>query len=196
MQPSDSAAEERYCDARIIDIEYDKQEDRFSDLHQPFRITWSVSYPRWLTEGSVGAIWGIALYGQAEWPGIALAASGVLTETTLTNSGNAITHPQITIACSGSQTAENPTVQRIVDSVVVDEVTRTMTLGNSETLVIDARDLSVLYEGNDAFDSAFDYDHPEFLRLLPGSNTIRVVFANSGDAATVTFKYNDAYYGV
>lgn len=187
---------QRFTWARVNSIQISERYKEFPALNQRVTINWQVSDPRWFQLGTEAWSWGDGTaWGAAAWGGeaAATACSGTQTDFTVSTAGNAETEARITIACGAAQTCENPTVQRLVGGVVVDEVSWTGILGNNETLEINARSLSVKKNGTDAYGTAFAFEHPAWFRILPGTNSIRVIFDNAGDAADVKVRFYNAY---
>lgn len=121
-----------------------------------------------------------------------IPASNTLTLATVPHTGNAITLAKVTVACGVGQTCTNPIIRRFIGGITYDEVHYTGTLTAGQSLVIDARAKSVTKDGVGVY-ADFDAADPDWLRLLPGSNDIRVSFANSTDAATVTLAWLPTY---
>lgn len=198
MQPTDTDAAERWCRARVNAVDWSHNASDVPHRRVRVQVNFQAAYPRWYAEGNEVTRWGDgtgwgsgALWGGG---GTQINASGTLTETTITISGNAVTLPRITIAPGVGQSCENPTVQRLVSGNVEDEVSYTGTVDAGEVLEINAGALSVTLDGVDAYTSAFDYANPAWMRLYNGVNQMRVTFANAGDAAAVTVYYNEAYF--
>lgn len=175
-----------------------------SDLMQPFTLTFLCPDPFWYVEGDpegefdilgIDFYMGVSLLGGSTGGGFSVTATGLLTEATATNSGNAPTVGRISIRCNASQTCENPIVQRIVNGQVYDYVSYQGVLGNNDELVIDSRGASVKLNGEAAYVTGFDFKHPRFMQIEPGDNTIRVIFTNPSDAARVTITFEDAFFG-
>lgn len=197
-QPTNPAEGERFCYARVTTVNAPQAPSQHTDLHQQVTINFEVPNPVWHAAGTLGDLLGVNfILGTSVLGGTPLTinASGTSTEGTATNNGNAATLALLTLTTSASQTCQNPTIQRIVNSAVADEVSYTATIGNSGTLIIDAQSKTVTLNGTSVFNGNFDFLHPSWMRIQPGSNTIRVVFANSGDEATVKVANFDDYYG-
>lgn len=196
IQPTDPDAQERFTWARVQNIQF---VERYRDLPQfnlRATINWQVADPRWFTQGTEAWSWGDGTaWGAAPWGGSATpqACSGTQTDFTITTEGNATTEPRITVSCGAGQTCQNPTVQRLVNGVMVDQVKYEGTLVAGDELLVDCRALRVLLNGTSAYSTAFTFLHPAWFRLEPGANSIRVLLANSGDAASVTLRYFEAF---
>lgn len=196
-QPVDPEATELYCDARINSIDYNENASARPFERLQVTINWQVASPYWLAQGTESATWGggVSWGGGALWGGGAAGqvVSGTQTDFVITPQGNASTFPRIEIATGASETAQNVTVQRLVGSLVVDEVKYTATLNNSQSLLINCRALSVTLDGANAYGDTYDFQNAGWFRLLPGANNIRVVMANASDAATIYFRYLERY---
>lgn len=197
-QPTDATDSSRFCYARITSINIPQSPSIHTDLHQQVQITWEVPNPVWHVGTDFGALLGVDfILGTSLLGGNpdTITASGTSTDATITNNGNAPALAVITLTTGAGQTCEDTTIQRIVGGTVVDEVSYSGTIGNSKALVINAQTKTVTLDAVNSFNSSFDFTHPSWLRILPGDNTIRVVFANGGDEATVKIAYYDNYYG-
>lgn len=202
-QPSDPTMPQLYTWAEA-QVRMPRDLASHSDLFQKFTLTFLCPDPYWYVEGDsengfdvlgVDFYVGVSKLGGETGGGFSIAASGVSSEATATNNGDAPTVGRISILCSSSQSCENPIIQRIRNGQVYDYVSYEGILGNSDSLVIDSRGHSVMLNGASAYGVAFDFKHPRFIKLEPGENLIRVLFANSSDAARVTLTFEDAYYG-
>lgn len=196
MQPEDPDADERYCTARINSIQMSERADNRHDLSQRVSVVWQVPDPRWYTQGTEAWSWGDGtLWSGAPWGGSATAqaCSGTSTDITITTQGNAITYPRLIISCAAGQSAQNPTVQRLVGSgTVADEISYTGSLSAGDSLTINCRKSSVKLGAANAYDD-FSFNYPDWLRLFPGENTLRVTLANSSDACSIRVLYYEAY---
>lgn len=196
MQPTDPAEGERFCWARMNNVHMPKREQDHTDLFQPVTITWQVADPFWYTRNNEAPFWGNFDWGDgSKWGGSATLqdVSGMTTTlATATNEGNAIALPRLTIYVRAGQTCTNPTIQRIVGAAVVDEVAYTGTLSAGDILEINCRGASVRLNLADAYDD-LSYEHPDWMRLLPGENTLRVLLANAGEACKVAARWYDTY---
>lgn len=199
-QPNDQTAATQFCWARIVQSRMERKKSLRddSDLWQEVRLVWNVPDPRWFGGSNAqwqfgdGSDWGDA---GLKWTsgGVDIAASGTVTDDTITMSGNGVAVPTISIAPGALNSCEDPIIQRLVNSVVIDEVSYVGTLGATDTLTINGAMGRVDLNGVSVWGSGFDYTMPDFFRLLPGSNSIRVKFTNGGDAATVKFMFHDVY---
>lgn len=166
---------ERWCWARVENVQLGmKAVDGL--LLQRVRVKFDVPDPFW----------------RHDEENTAQACSGTSTDITVTNSGNAVALARVAVACGAAQTCENPTIKRTVGGVDLDILTYTGTVGNNETLTFDAARKSVDLDDTGVY-ADLTYEHPDWLRLAPGSNTLTVEFENGGDAATVTVYWNDTF---
>lgn len=185
----------RFCTARVRRVMMKQRLGYHTRIHQPVTIEWEVADPRWLVNLSGGSLWGVGEWGSAVWGGAAdtIAASGEVTDTQITYNGNVPAEVTVEIQTGASETCTNPMVQRVVNGRVVEQWRFIETLGNSETLRVDPRRHTVRLNHQVAYDDRFSYLTAGWLSLVPGEQTIRVVFNNSSDAATVKLFYYEAY---
>lgn len=187
----DGSDTEQWCDARINSIQMNEDRAGHSDLWQSVSINWQVPDPAWYAQGTEAWAWGDGTqWGNKPWggAGIPIAAAGLSTTHTETVAGNASTWPRILVTPGTGNSCTNPTVERLVDDVVVDSVSYTGTLSDSQTLKVDTRALAVTVGGVDAF-ADFDYLRGGWFELPAGANVIRIRFANVGDVAGVRLRY-------
>ncbi len=197
LQPSDPTGDERWCSARVNNIGTPYSERRQSRIWQRVKLVFQVSDPHWYDVGTESWLWGDGSnWGSVLWGGDApapQAVSGTQTDFTITTAGNATTFPRIIVSCGSGQSAADVSVQRVVQDEVLDEVLYSALLSDGDQLVINCRELAVRLNGSDAYGPEFTFAHASWLRLLPGTNNMRVLMANSADAASLTFKYYEAY---
>lgn len=171
------AGDERWTWAKVNNISMPTQPDVYSDKMVEVTIDWQVTLPRWFSDSEDSP--------QVE------ACSGTDTTFMVANGGNAAAVPIFTIDPSTDLTS-GITIQRLVSAVVVDEIDFDAALLASDVLVIDCKALAVKKNGSDAYGTAFSADHPAWLRLLPGDNTIKVILGG-GESASVTVEWNDTW---
>lgn len=167
-QPQGSA-NERWCYGRIGNISVAKRPANMTDWVQSITVSFQVADPFWYEDEDSQVI----------------NASGTSTQDTITNTGNAVALARLVIEATSGHTATDPIVKRIVSAAAADQVGWTGTLTYGESLEIDAQAKSVELDAVASY-SNFTFDHPDWFRLLPGSNTIQVEFDNAGDEADVT----------
>lgn len=181
----------RWCVARIDDIRAPQSEAGQTAILLRAPVTFEVSDPHWYAQGTEAPAWGYFSWGEASWGGQAVphAVSGTTTDLVETvNGGSVATQARIRITCDTGQTAQNPRVQRRKNGMVVDEVQYTGTLTAGDVLEINSRKKGVYLNGVDGFDD-LTWLHPHWFALEPGDNDLRVILANSGDAASVALLY-------
>jgi hypothetical protein len=193
------SSDTRFCIAKANAISIPQRPAQHSDLWQQVNITWQVDVPFWYVNEYGGAYWGdgeSAWGEEVPWGGspVTQACSGFTTDFTVTNDGNAIAIPRLAIVPSAGQECSNPVFQRLVGGVVEDEVSWTGALDgdDGDSLRINCRASTVLHNLADDYDN-LDFDHPDWLRLKPGSNTIRVKFGDPTDAAAASVWYFHTY---
>lgn len=200
-QPTELTDPTRYCWARVNFISIPQRKDEHTDLFQKVTVTFQVADPHWYV--GTGGPWQIGVgdhtlgeigleIGGGGTP-VTINASGTSSNGTVTNAGNALSIPTISIVCSGSQTFVNPTIRRIKNGKVVDEVAWTGTIQNNGELFISGKTQRITYNSSSVFGANLSYEHPDFVRLEPGANSIYVLSTSAGSAATVTIWYADVY---
>lgn len=171
--------DERWTWARVNNIHLPVGRDVMSNRQNEVTIDWQVALPRWYSTNGDSP--------QVE------ACSGTATTFTVVNNGTAAALAKISIDPGTAISAGGVTVQRLVDSVGIDEVAYAAALLATDALVIDAQTLTVTKNGADAYSNYFSANHPAWMRLLPGDNTIKVVLG-AGETADVTFEWDDCWY--
>jgi hypothetical protein len=193
-QPTEPTDPERFCWALINNIRMAERKEGQTDFRQPVTVDFQVPYPRWeygqylpwtLGDGSKLGDTGLKIGGG----GLEIAASGELTEETVTNLGNAEALVAIAFKPGTHDSCERPTIQRWINNSVVDQVSWTGLVGGDSELFICGKRRLITYNGAGLLYGSFDYEHPDFFRLAPGENTIKIKFLNAIDAATVTLWY-------
>lgn len=200
-QPTDPDDDTRYCYARVNYINLPERKDEHTDLHQKVTVTFQVPDPHWYV--TTGSLWQIGVGGHTigetdltiggGGTPVTINASGLSTTGSVTNNGNAVAIPTIAIRCGASQTFVNPTIRRIKNGEIADEFTYTGTIGNNGEMIITGKTQRAVYNGASILGANFSYEHPDFLRLEPGANDIRVISTDAGSAATVTIWHQDTY---
>ena len=195
-QETDSAQDVKFCFARLTSVDMPQKPGQHSDLQQNFTASWEVPEPIWHTDGTETSVWGEYTWATDKWGGTphSISASGTSTDSIVTYNGNAPALAKVSISCGGAQSAQNPIIRRIISGSAADQMSYAGTLGNNDTLVINPRARSVKLNDSSVLGS-FSFLHPAWLRLYPGSNLIRVIFDNAGDAATVKLSYFENFYG-
>jgi len=192
--PNDTNAAARFTYARIKDIKIEEDLEKNSDLIQRVTITYQCPDPVWYeTDESVG-VWGDFNWGAAFWGSSVppFAASGALTSHNIVYAGSAVAKPKITLQCAGGQTITNPIIRRKINGIIQDTISWTGTLSASEFITIDTKAYSVTKNGVGDY-ANFDYSHPDWFRLVKGTNVIEVILGVS-DACSVSITYLETYY--
>lgn len=195
MQPIDRNMPERWCFARLNNINIPQAAKDQPHKRAQVSLTFQASDPFWYGQGN-SAVWaGGARYGDGtRWSGnVATVVSGVNTILTLNNSGSAYTYVQVAIRPTLGQSCSDPILRRIVDGDIIDEVTYVGTLNALDNLSIDSRRASVRLNHVSAYTSQFHTKTLHFLRLMPGSNTIQIRFGQSTDTANVCIRWLERY---
>lgn len=197
MQPDDRDEAERFCWARLNNIQMPQQEAKFTDVHQTVTLSFQVSDPHWYVPRMEGPLWGTVDWGDgSKWGGDAALQTVSGTSTSLTaasNDGNAIALPRVTFYVAAGQTLVNPRIQRLKNALVVDEIGYEGTLVAGDILEINCREASLLLNKQDAYADRSDFLHPDWLRLEPGSNSLRVLTDSASSAGKVAVRWYDTY---
>lgn len=197
LQPTDSTAGERYCEARINNIEISENVKDMPSRRMRVRINFQVANPVWLAQGTEAPRFdtGVLFDSGAKFGGSAPAnaISGTSTDISIDRPGSAITYPRITVSCDTGETMENIRIQRIVNSTVVETLGYTGTLTAGDSLEIDCRAKSVKLNAVSAYSAAITFTTAAWFSLLPGVQTVRVLCDNAGDAGTIYLRYFEAY---
>lgn len=180
---------ERWCWARVTDIQTPMNVHNVPHRRMKVPITFEVTDPFWLTTGTE-TLWGEFNWGGADWGNGATAETVTASEDlAITVGGNTFTLARISILNDSGADASEIVIQRVVNEVVEDEVGWSGTLADGETLEIDPRRQWVVVNG--ALDmSLFEARQPDWIRLKPGANTLRVTLAGEVD---VTVSYLERY---
>lgn len=198
FQPTDLGMAERWCWCRIKNISIPERRDLNTDIWQRIKLSFHAPTPFWYGPGNCGTIWG----GGWKWGdgtkwggGTPAAVSGILTNTTITASGNAYTYLNVNIRPKTSpvQSVIDPIVRRIVDGQVVDEVRFIGQLNAGDNLFINTAKREVHLNGEKVYDNRFISSGRDWLMLRPGLNNIQIKFGLSTDAAEVNLRYLDRW---
>lgn len=196
-QPTDAGDAERYCFAYVETISIDEDKSKHTDIFQRVKITFVVPSPFW--ESAAYASYTLA-DGKDLNDGLtfangsfAVSASGLLTTTTLTNNGNAPAWCKVAVTCGVGQTCAMPTLQRLKNGAVADEVAYHGVLAAGDEWFVDGKRQFAHLNGVNVIGGLFSYKTIDFLRLAPGANTINIRFSNVGDAATARFWFNHTW---
>jgi hypothetical protein len=193
MQPHNQDSDERWCLARINDISGGQNVRDMPRDRQRMKVTFQVANPFWYTNGNQ-ALWD----GTYDWDGtIDWDGSGLTTVTgsgtlSVTNNGNAYTQGRFVAEVTGAQPFNQLIVRRLVNSAVVDQMVLDVQFVQNDVIEIDPRKQWVLVNGVDQF-ASFSFKHPDWLRLLPGVNSIEVVTDQSTAALSTVIRYFERY---
>ena len=193
FQPTDSNATPRWANCRVNNIDMPEERHKHTDLEQPVKLSFQASDPFWYTAGNQ------KLYDSTySWDSTinwdegsfsTITGSGSLT---VTPSGSATTLGRFVAKVTGALSFNQLVVQRIVNSQVSDQMILQMLLNQNDVLELDPRRQWVTVNGVDRI-ANFDVLFPDWLRLLPGSNTIKVTLDEPTAAISATVFYYDRY---
>lgn len=186
----------RWCRAEVSNIQLSENVRDMPHKRQRVTVNFQTDDPYWYKIGTeAGGLWGDGFWGDGEWGtgGVAQALSGTFNLFTLDNDGTAVTYPRIVISTGAAQTASAIYIQNITGGVLVDAISWTGTIGPNTRLEINCRALSVRLNNSFAYSSLFGFVNPNFFKLLPGENQLRVYMGAASDAATFTFYYFERF---
>jgi len=192
-QPTNPAAAERFCWGRVNNIDDPEQRHKNTDLWQPVRLSFQVPDPYWYTRGNEflwddGNLWDAS---GLTWDGTgALNSITNSGEFTVTYNGSAYTVANILLLKDTSGTANYFKIQRIVNQQIKDEVRWDGALFNGQYLLFDARAHKVMNVGGETTRILLTTKYADWMRLLPGDNTIRVLCEGS---VKVGLRYLERY---
>lgn len=193
FQPTDPAAVQRWCICRLDNIDAPEKRHKHTDLYQPVKLTFQTGEPYWLTVGNQN-LWDSAYSWNSaiNWDGAGfttITGSGLLTAT---NNGNAYTVGRFVGRVTGATAFSQLIVRRLVNGAVIDEMILFLSLVQNDMIEFDPRKQWVLVNGIDQF-ANFIFRHPDWLRLLPGANSIEVITDQAAAQLDVAVRYFERY---
>ena len=186
-----------YNDCKIQNVTIPQSAKSHDDLFIEVGLFFSTENTTWINPGgafSTATYGGGFTYGSGVRYGSnapIYAASGTSTDLSINYSGNATSPCRIVVACGASQVVTTLKIRRLVNSAIRDEVDYPTTLANNDTLTINCVESEITKNGSSAYDTSFDYLHPDWFRLAPGMNDIQVILGDAGDACSVQIEYNE-----
>lgn len=190
------APELRWCEARLNNIDFSQNARNLPHVRQRVTINFQVPSAEWRSIGTESVAWGYFDWGDGtNWGGLPIVqpVTGLSNDFFVNYTGNVTTYPRIQFATGTGQSATNFKLQRIESGIVVDEVSYTGTLAPNKLLEIDTRRRAVTIDAADAYTTAFDYQDAGWMRLVNGTNQLRVTLASPSDAGTIRLRYYEAY---
>lgn len=193
-----SSGANRYCWGILNNAMMPQTKDANSDIYQKVTLYFQVPFPRWIStkytgwkigDGTLITSGGSVKIGSG---GYVVNASGLTTNATLPYDGNAEGIVVAAIEPQAGQSCTNPIIQRLDGNVVVDEVRYTGSLTAGQILVIDPWRESITKQGSAVWNNV-QYMDIAFLRITKAARAFRIKFAAGGNAARVTFYYDDLY---
>jgi len=165
---------ERWCFARISLDDIKEDRAKHTDLQQKVDLTFQTNDPFWNTTGNEGVLWGASTWGGATWDGTVSPTTITTTGTiTVTNNGSAYTQARLVLWNNSGSTITDPVIQRIIAGSPVDLLAYTGSIADGQQLELNPRAHKALLDGVDVV-SNVSFTHPDWLRLVPGSNTLKV----------------------
>lgn len=184
-----SAGAPQFCWAMLNSEALNQDVHNVPHLRQRIPLVFDVPDPFWYAAGSE-RLWGDGgLWNDGGSWGESTTAPAPTTITntgtlSLTVGGTAYTFARLEIANNSGADAGDITIQRIENGAVADQIHWTGTLADGEQLHIDPRSQRVQRgpTGADVI-SLFTAQHPDWMRLLPGTNTLNVFMAGEADVS-------------
>jgi hypothetical protein len=215
VQPADQSLKPVYTFARINNIPMSENAAECIDLHQQVTISFQVADPFWYQDYDATAdTWGVGVWGTAKWGGnfpafglgsayavsgqtwgtgvwgTAKWGAGTQRDLELTNQGNAPALARFIF--TASQTC--PEGLRLENlSSPVDTVSYRGSIAAGQILMMNGGAQSVRLDGSEAYNELWSHKHPNFLRLLPGVNTVRATLPGGG-GGTLRVIYAHTWY--
>ncbi len=170
---------EQFCFARVTDIQLQQDVHNMPHLRHKVPVVFEVPDPFWLrTVIGFGKLWddGVTLWDDgSKWDtDNSYTVTNTLTQS-FTNPGNFMTLPRLFLSNSSGSSVGDIRVQRIVNGVAEDEFYYTAALATGTYLDVDParRRVTIGPVGTNAL-SSFTSKNPDWLRLLPGTNSLKV----------------------
>lgn len=187
----------RYCEAKVNNIRIAEGVRDLPHKRQKVDLNFQVAgEPFWISTGTEAPTYGggFSYGGGSSYGGdtTPTALSGLQTDVTVTNGGSAHTSPRFTLDVGAGQTCEDFTIQRLVGGTVVEQVKYTGVIAGAHRLEVNCRALSVTLDSTAAY-ANLTFTRGHWVKLVPGSNTLRFKFKNVGDAASVKIRYVTRY---
>lgn len=193
MQPTGQGDPERWCWARVNNISTPQNVRDVPHKRQRAKIVFQVSDPFWYGAGNQ-KLWDSTYNWNSaiNWDDgsfSTITGSGSLT---VSPSGNASTLGRFVAKVTGAQSFSRLIVERLVNSVIVDQMVLQMGLAQNDVIEIDPRRQWVVVNGENRI-ANFDFLHPDWLRLWPGTNTVRIRLDDPAAAISAIVYYFDRY---
>lgn len=190
---NDQAATLQWCVARMNNNPYTQNVHDRPHERQLVKLTFQVSDPFWYTAGNQNLWDSTYTFNSAiTWDGgsfTTITGSGTLS---VTNNGNAYTLGRFVARVSGATTFNRLIVRRLVNNGVIDQWELQKSLVTNDVIEVDPRKQWVIVNGVDCI-ANFTYRHPDWLRLLPGTNSISVTLDEAAAQISAKVLYYERY---
>lgn len=183
----------RYALGRISVIDAPEDRHKNTDLFQPITITFECPEPYWLTQGGEN-LWNSQYNWNSaiNWGGSGLTSITGSGTISVTNNGSAFTLGRFVAKVTGATAFNQLIVHRLVNSAVTDEVVVSYAFVQNDVIEIDSRQQWILVNGHDILYSA-EFNHPAWLRAMPGSNSFEVKLDDAAAAMDATIRFLERY---
>lgn len=193
MQPTGQRGTERWCWARVNNINTSQNANDVPHKRQRAKIIFQASDPFWYGAGNQ-KLWDSTYDWDStiNWDDGSFTAITGSGNMTVTPSGNAETLGRFVAKVTGAQSFSRLIVERLANSVIVDQAILQMGLAQNDVIEIDPRRQWVVVNGENRI-ANFDFMHPDWLRLVSGANTVRVRLDEPTAAISAIVYYFDRY---
>jgi hypothetical protein len=196
IQPSDQATPERYCYARLNNINMAQRLDEHTNLWQPVQLVFQVSDPRWISEAGAQSRWGQFRWGVGRWAATSGFSQSVNANTdntyTVYLGGSAPVYPLITLTPEGANYERKWKLERLT-SETGDRLYGVhcdgSTVSGADEIDTEADDFSPSLWT----DSGLDVKSWPVMKLEPGANYIRIANDSTTTDFMLSMTWTEAY---
>lgn len=184
---------ERWVNCRVNNITISEERHKHTAYHQKVQISFQAADPFWYTEGTTfiwggGETWG----GGATWGGGgSLTTFSSVGTMTVTNNGSAYTIPEIRFQNDSGVSVTSVLIERMIGGTVRDSLTCEQDIPAGGYVLLLPSSHTIQSSLGDLGADVITFSHPDWFRLSPGSNTIRVTPA--GSTVKVGFNFYERY---
>lgn len=188
----------QWCWARLDNAPIVHTYRNFPEKRMRIQLTFTVPDPRWFARGMYNASWGdgVARWGDgvSMWGGLFVQGgiTGESTSDTITYNGNTPIQVNFLWTQSAANACTGLKVARIVGGNEVEWVRYTGTIAANATLYIAPDRRGVYYNWQGALSNLQSLT-PDWLTLMPGSNTFRISREQTSGFSSYRFTYLEAY---
>ena len=195
----EDSADEFWCPVKIENLSTPQSASAKSDYYQVVSLMFSAPYPFWRR---LNPALEVPIYNGGYKYNSGVKYGGSVPYTTMTGlsnthqidyKGNATSPVKIKVKIPAGQSVSWFSVKRTHMNQHYEDVVYGLPLAAGDTLVIDGLNSAILKNGADGYDSAFRFNHPDWMRISPGVNTFTVKQGLSSDQLNIKFNYYEAF---